>query len=1349
MKMRTQRSGRPSGARSAMALVLAAGSVGALVSPAAAGPQGETVVYGDVTFVRNGDVWTVYVGDLAIIQYSSFDIAPHEIVQFIQPGANSRVLNRILSGAPTRIDGQLLGNGQIYLVNPSGVIFGKDSVVNAGALYAAAGNISNRNFLAGVNRFTTSGGAVENYGTLSGDLVALVGSTVANHGNIRAHEGTVVMAAGEKVMIGERFGSLYVKVDGPSGAIEGGPSLSGPNLAAGDVYALAAWNTGTIAARNVHVESTGGTLVSGSIDATGRHGGSVAVLGDAVELRGASVDASGRLGGGSVVIGGDGKKARSAEYTVIDAASELRADALHKGDGGSVIVWSEAETVIDGALTARGGAVKGDGGFIETSSVGRLSISRGVDASAANGDGGLWYIDPTNIVIAPGGSAADYTQDTTVLGVDLINDALSMGMGVFIDSNSFAAGAGNITQLVSAPIIKTGGGGATLTLRATGDITLFGGVFDLSGNGLSLNLLAGTMPAVGPQLPGTINLFSSLDLGTGKLYAEATTLKFFGLDAMSNPASIKARSVDLLGRGPGGSIAVASDITTTGVIEGTGLGVRMDAARVGVGGRLTTHNGGGVRMIAPTSLVLTPDARLDLDGAFTHAGGGQVLLGADITTTGDDVTFSGPVTLLGDVRIRTFDGVSAATPSITFAQGIDSFTIGGPYAGAHFLSLDAGNGTVFVGGDIGSGGVLEALRFRGRTVTVHNTRTLYQQQYIADTAVFRGSLMETTETSHPTGFESAQVEVLGDALAVLGFAGNTRLENNLTIRTAGSPTNNLGVGDGVFFAGTVESAAGAYHDLTIDAGEGLVVFGGDVGASAGSNRRLGTLEVLDGVGTELFGSVFARDGMSFWTPVEVNAADTVIHTGDGVAWFGQDIYSARDAYNNVTFAFDGLPWIDFGSARTPFKFAGNVGTDGALTTGLEFGTVRLGTDLGPVPLSATFLFGDGVLPGDALTPLAGSDLGRTARVWARDAIIAGRGQKLTSFGSLELVADNGVGGTLVQFGDVNVLGDFTARAVDGEIRLRLRDASGVEFTGTEADRFNGVPVELMEDIGAEVIAMGSITLESADFTVNGGGSSSSSFLFASDSGGMLGNGSAVLVFDGGVGPGNFLSGFLGDVLYPYDLAILPGGFPDPSLGLALRARDQFNPRYPDRYLPEPEVLEELGLNPRDVPAEVRLAALGGGEMIEINDYYIDDGSVPAREAGTASQVLTLDRLSRPAVTRLTEAYVALLGERVGQDSHERQRSAEVQRTLAQAWATYGGGDPEGFRASVNANDPAAAAVLAQAEAVFEAFERLELPEHQKAEARARLIEVVRPASISAAEFGALMASAAPARVAMR
>ena len=99
-----------------------------------AGPSGEQVVAGDVAFERSGDITVINASNGSIINYQQFDVLPHETVQFVQPDALSRVLNRVTGPDPSAIAGTLLANGIVYIVNPAGVYFANGALVNVGGI---------------------------------------------------------------------------------------------------------------------------------------------------------------------------------------------------------------------------------------------------------------------------------------------------------------------------------------------------------------------------------------------------------------------------------------------------------------------------------------------------------------------------------------------------------------------------------------------------------------------------------------------------------------------------------------------------------------------------------------------------------------------------------------------------------------------------------------------------------------------------------------------------------------------------------------------------------------------------------------------------------------------------------------------------------------------------------------------------------------------------------------------------------------------------------------------------------------------------------------------------------------
>src|SRR5882724_12538473 len=132
----------------------AAGSA-QLPVPCVAGSCGASapgfVTSGQASAVQNGNLLTVnQATDKATLNWKSFDISADGKVQFQQPSANSVALNRIYQQTPSSIFGQLTANGQIYLVNPNGIVFGATSKVNASGLIASSLGISDKVFSAGL-----------------------------------------------------------------------------------------------------------------------------------------------------------------------------------------------------------------------------------------------------------------------------------------------------------------------------------------------------------------------------------------------------------------------------------------------------------------------------------------------------------------------------------------------------------------------------------------------------------------------------------------------------------------------------------------------------------------------------------------------------------------------------------------------------------------------------------------------------------------------------------------------------------------------------------------------------------------------------------------------------------------------------------------------------------------------------------------------------------------------------------------------------------------------------------------------------------------------------------------------
>ena len=133
--------------------------------------------------------------DQAIVDWQSFSIGANESVRILQPGALSVLLNRVTGVDPSTILGSLEANGNVWLINPNGILFGPGSTVNVGGLVASTLDISNQDFLSGNYNFRLAGpdlGAVVNQGRIritDGGYAVLTGPSVLNEGTIVAKSG--------------------------------------------------------------------------------------------------------------------------------------------------------------------------------------------------------------------------------------------------------------------------------------------------------------------------------------------------------------------------------------------------------------------------------------------------------------------------------------------------------------------------------------------------------------------------------------------------------------------------------------------------------------------------------------------------------------------------------------------------------------------------------------------------------------------------------------------------------------------------------------------------------------------------------------------------------------------------------------------------------------------------------------------------------------------------------------------------------------------------------------------------------------------------------------------------------
>ena len=102
-----------------------------------AAPTEGVVTAGSASISQNGSQTLItQQSNTASLNWQSFNINKGETVTFKQPSQQSLAVNRIADVNGTKIHGSLNANGQVWLINPNGVLFGESAQVNVGGIVA-------------------------------------------------------------------------------------------------------------------------------------------------------------------------------------------------------------------------------------------------------------------------------------------------------------------------------------------------------------------------------------------------------------------------------------------------------------------------------------------------------------------------------------------------------------------------------------------------------------------------------------------------------------------------------------------------------------------------------------------------------------------------------------------------------------------------------------------------------------------------------------------------------------------------------------------------------------------------------------------------------------------------------------------------------------------------------------------------------------------------------------------------------------------------------------------------------------------------------------------------------------
>ncbi|MDD4916104.1 MAG: filamentous hemagglutinin N-terminal domain-containing protein, partial [Methylococcales bacterium] len=1025
-------------------------------------PTAPQVVNGTAAISTSGSAMTITNSANAIINWQSFSIGNNETTRFIQPSDLSAVLNRVTGGDPSKILGVLQSNGKVLLINPNGILFGKNSRVDVGGLIASTLNITNQDFLAGKMKFSAGPitGKIENQGAITAPIVGelyLIATDVTNNGIITAPNGDILLAAGKEVLLVDK---------------------SNPEIA-------------MVVSAPEHQSINLGTLVADA--------GRVGVYGGIVRQKGRISADSAVMQGGRIFL----KATKSIELA---DTSVISADGAK---GGQIVVKTEEEGKISGTLTGRGSisaqgdGTDGSGGFIETSAA-KVDLN-GINVRT---NGGNWLIDPNDFTIAAAGGDIDGATLSSNLGagdVSILSSSGATGVNgdIFVNDDI----TWNSTRSLTLSAIRDVNVNRAISNSGSGGVNLYANAAD-SGGSILLNQASAITTAYG----GNITLAGGAG-GAG--YAVGTGSNLHGIKLDGATINAAGGNITLRGAGLAGTdsadgiyLANGSQIKTTGVgtitlagrggsggYYNNGVHLGSNAAISSVNGAITITGEGGA---------VTGEENFGIsihDGAIVASSGtGAIVLNG--TGGGEAGQYNAGIVLSG----------SGGPTRISSASGDISITGAGGYGGDGVQIL---NGAVLqsVGGNILIGG----------TGCVSGTSSDYcYGAWISDfgTRISTGGNISITGTSLGTvgdynqgltidSYATVRTSGAG-TISLAGTGGNGENYNygvyldNVFISTSGGALSINGHGNG---SGSDNQGIYTYY-TKLDSGGGPAILTGTGGN--GLDRNVGVYlaeetHINTGGGTlDITGNGGANASGSF--NYGINTLNAFIDTGsvDG-STAGGDVTligtgGAGTDYNHGVSLGDGGEGYSVittgGGALNITGYGGGSGTDNRGIYSFSYSTTLDTSRLGRTAGGAITLIGTG---GNGTDSNFGVYLSTNTNI-------------ITGGGNL-LVTGNGAGT------GANNHGIYIESAT---INTGKSDGTGggdVTLTGIASEDAGGSSQGVNLNIADIITGGGKLTINGTGGAVGGEGifAANNAFILNTGKGDGTGGGDVELIGDGGSG----------------------------------------------------------------------------------------------------------------------------------------------------------------------------------------------------------------------------------------
>ena len=897
-------------------------------------------------------------GDAANLFHSfdNFNLNSGETANFLSNPQIRNILGRIVGGDVSRINGLIQvtgGNSNLFLMNPTGFVFGANARLNLPANFTATtangisfannwfnafGTNNYSNLIGDPNAFAFTmekPGSIINAGNLevfSGNSITLLAGTVVNTGTISASEGQIVLAAVP--------GQNLVRLSSPGHllSLDIQPITSDNNLPNNVVIPIkslpdllttgsAGYNLGLVtnadgsvklAVNDIIIPKDPGTAIaSGNLDVSGQQGGKVNVIGDKVGVIDANINASGNNGGGTVLIGGDyqGKgTVPNAKITVVDESSTIKTDAINQGNGGKTIVWADNSTTFKGNISGQGGINGGNGGFAEVSGKENLSFQGNVNLSAAQGQKGTLVLDPKNIIIATSGTDninyndlfnENPTTDVTISPNNIVNS---------LQNNDLVLQANNDITVNNAIDSSGNSNSGNFTLQAGRSIAINDDI-KIKGNFSATANDTSAIPANRDSGNASITLASGKTIDTSTSNGNIT-LKY-GSGANADPMNLAG---DLK---TGGKISL--DSTTKPITVGGTISSAGEIEIVNSGGTTFSNSVNIAKLtIQDTIGIVTFNKNLTVNNTLITTNkpyNVSFLGGTNSIANNTTFTNTGIITLAGNTNF--IGGVDTTAASETKISGTVSTT----------NSLIKLRNTVLTGSGIINSNNGD-INFTGNV----NSETGTGLDLIANSGT--GNLTFTNDinlgniTANSTGTTTfnnvTATSLTTNTEGITQLNGNVKTTGNQTynhtVNIANNPTLSA---NGITFNNTVNGNS----DLTLNGGSANITLENTIGNTT-SLKKLTT----NGTGTtEIKANIITNDDQTYNTKVSLNQNTTLTADRDSNN-IGTLSFNENTTTNNHNLTINAADvkltgTVDLGTANlilqpsTPsaFVFIGNTG----------------------------------------------------------------------------------------------------------------------------------------------------------------------------------------------------------------------------------------------------------------------------------------------------------------------------------------------------------------------------------------------------------------------------------------